>query len=301
MFQPSFHQTVPGAVRTSFPAGTQPSRADAAPETASPVFVLGLVLEGANIAITIPAPGGPEPGPSPLDTVVGLLPPALDTHIVASTSADLARYFAGLRSDGLPSGFKIIDLREHDDAAIAPLASALLGVRQSDPTSMRIYADAIGTIVAARFAETNPEPGSRKRRFCGQLPKWRMRRVVDYVDANLGEPITLGDLAAAAKLTRMHFAAQFRATTGLRPHEYLLRRRIAWAKELLADDDLTIVDIALTVGFQTQAHFTTVFRRFVGDTPYQWRRAQAAAREPIAPRRPSAYAHREGRQPAAMA
>jgi AraC family transcriptional regulator len=41
------------------------------------------------------------------------------------------------------------------------------------------------------------------------------------------------------------------------------------------------VDIALTVGFQTQAHFTTVFKRFVGDTPYQWRSAHLAQLMPL--------------------
>jgi AraC-like DNA-binding protein len=74
----------------------------------------------------------------------------------------------------------------------------------------------------------------------------------------------------------MHFAAQFRAATGFRPHEYLLRRRVQLAEELLRHSTLTIVEIALTVGFQTQAHFTTVFKRFAGNTPCQWRHAQRA-------------------------
>ena len=62
----------------------------------------------------------------------------------------------------------------------------------------------------------------------------------------------------------MHFAAQFRSATGLRPHEFLLRRRIDHAQRLLAEPGTRLVDVALSVGFQTQAHFTTVFKRFVG-------------------------------------
>jgi AraC-like DNA-binding protein len=69
----------------------------------------------------------------------------------------------------------------------------------------------------------------------------------------------------------MHFAAQFRAATGLRPHEYLIRRRIERAQELLLTSRLSLVDIAMDVGFRTQAHFTTVFGRFVGETPSVWR------------------------------
>ncbi len=76
----------------------------------------------------------------------------------------------------------------------------------------------------------------------------------------------------------MHFARQFKASTGLRPHEYLLRRRIERAQELLFVDGLSVIDIALTVGFQAQSHFTTTFVRFVGQAPHAWRLAHSAAR-----------------------
>ena len=79
----------------------------------------------------------------------------------------------------------------------------------------------------------------------------------------------------------MHFARQFRTATGLRPHEFFLRRRIQRAEELLWNTKMPIVDIALTVGFQTQAHLTTVFKRFAGCTPGRWR---AINQMPIAPR-----------------
>ena len=79
------------------------------------------------------------------------------------------------------------------------------------------------------------------------------------------------------QMRRDEFAAQFRAATGMRPHEYLLFRRIAHARELLATSQETLVDIALGVGFQTQAHFTTVFKRFVGATPSPAFAAQVSA------------------------
>jgi AraC-like DNA-binding protein len=103
------------------------------------------------------------------------------------------------------------------------------------------------------------------------LQKWRLKRVVDYIDASMSSRITLCDLAAIAGLSRMHFASQFRVATGLRPHEFLLQRRIRRAEELMRDTTMTIMEIALTVGFQTQAHFTTVFKRFSGCTPRCWR------------------------------
>ena len=110
------------------------------------------------------------------------------------------------------------------------------------------------------------------------LQKWRLKRVEEYVENHLSEKISLSDLAAVAGLSRMHFASQFRMATGLRPHEYLLRRRVQRAERLLCESAIAIVEIALTVGFQTQAHFTTVFKRFVGYTPHQWRSANEAQR-----------------------
>src|SRR5258707_6540138 len=103
------------------------------------------------------------------------------------------------------------------------------------------------------------------------LPKWRMIRVLRYIEMNIGESITLANLAATVGLSRMYFAKQFRASTGIRPHDFVLRKRIERAQELLAVTSDTLVDVALSVGFQTQAHFTTVFKRITATTPYQWR------------------------------
>jgi len=105
------------------------------------------------------------------------------------------------------------------------------------------------------------------------LPKWRLRRVQTLVEQNLVRPLTLRDMAAAAGLSRMHFAAQFKAATGCSPHHYLLCQRVEAAKMLLSGTDLPLVEIALDVGFSAQAHFTTVFKRLVGETPARWRRS----------------------------
>ncbi len=108
-------------------------------------------------------------------------------------------------------------------------------------------------------------------RVCA-LPKWRLRRVLTYIEQNIAEPITLGDLAGAAGLSRMHFAAQFKAATGCRPHEHLLQHRIETAQAMMSNSDIALVEVALSVGFQTQSHFSTVFKRVAGQTPGKWRR-----------------------------
>ncbi|MBR0845727.1 helix-turn-helix transcriptional regulator [Bradyrhizobium liaoningense] len=116
------------------------------------------------------------------------------------------------------------------------------------------------------------------------LPKWRLRRVEEYVRTHFDRCICLSDLADVAGLSRMHFAAQFRAATGYRPREYLLHQRIEHAKSLLANSETSLAEVALAVGFCTQAHFSTVFKRITGDTPARWR---CASRNALASSRPA--------------
>lgn len=123
------------------------------------------------------------------------------------------------------------------------------------------------------------------------LPKWRLRRVEQYVADHFDRCISLSELANVAGLSRMHFAAQFRAATGYRPREYLLHHRTEHAKTLLATTERPLAEIALAVGFSTQAHFSTVFKRISGESPARWRlasRGERLAVEAPARRRPSA-------------
>jgi AraC family transcriptional regulator len=116
------------------------------------------------------------------------------------------------------------------------------------------------------------------------LPKWRLKRVREHIDAHLDEGLSLADLAAVAGLSRMHFAAQFRAATGYRPHDYLLYRRIESSKVILSGSDMPLAEVALAVGFHAQAHFSTVFKRMTGETPARWRRAVISERQFLDPR-----------------
>jgi AraC-like DNA-binding protein len=158
------------------------------------------------------------------------------------------------------------------DPIVEGLAHALIRAEDCAGLLGPTYTDSIGlaitTKLVARHAALSSPPS---KPAVAALTRWRLRRVTDYVDAHLADPIGLADLAGAAGLSRMHFAAQFRTATGLRPHEYLLRRRIERAQTLLSASRLPLCEVALDVGFKSQAHFSTVFARFVGETPHAWR------------------------------
>jgi AraC family transcriptional regulator len=124
---------------------------------------------------------------------------------------------------------------------------------------------------AYTFAQGEPREGSASRWLPPGLQTWRLHRVQVYIGAHMSDPIRLADLANAAGLSRMYFAAQFRVKMKVSPHEYLMRQRIARAQTLLNEPQAVVADVALSVGFMNQAHFTTVFHRYSGVTPHRWR------------------------------
>jgi AraC-like DNA-binding protein len=163
------------------------------------------------------------------------------------------------------------------DSRIKTLLGDLSGVDKIPAELARVYSHSLSVAALAVIAG-NPLMARicAERRPITPLPKWRLARVNQFIDAHMEEAIRLADLAKAAGLTKMHFAAQFRASVGMCPHEYLLRQRIRRAQTLLRDSGQRLVDVALSVGFQAQSHFTTVFRRYVGDSPHRWRLSQSA-------------------------
>jgi len=114
-----------------------------------------------------------------------------------------------------------------------------------------------------------PAPGPRTR---GGLPPKMLRRVREYIEAHLDEKISIESLADAIGLSMFHFARAFKQSEGVTPHDYLIRRRVKRAMELLASTDLPLSEIAVTVGFSDQSHCARRFREIVGVCPrdYRW-------------------------------
>src|SRR5215468_4632009 len=104
----------------------------------------------------------------------------------------------------------------------------------------------------------------------GALPRGRLRAVVEYVEGHLGAGPTLEQMAAVARLSPYHFARQFKAATGLPPHQYVIARRVERAKQLLQGGGLTLAQVAARAGFSKQSHLSHHFKRLVGVTPGQF-------------------------------
>jgi AraC family transcriptional regulator len=104
------------------------------------------------------------------------------------------------------------------------------------------------------------------------LSRERLRRVTDYIEAHLAEPLSLTEIAEIACLSPFHFSRSFKRSAGVGLHEYVIRRRIERAKQLMLYSDLSLVQIAGAVGFDSQSSFTARFRREVGLSPGRFRK-----------------------------
>ena len=101
----------------------------------------------------------------------------------------------------------------------------------------------------------------------------RIRRAVELMQARMGEELPLDQIAYAAYLSPFHFARLFKKVTGATPHAYLAELRVARARTLLAETDLSITEVGARVGYGSSSHFTKAFRQATGLTPSAFRNA----------------------------
>ncbi len=101
----------------------------------------------------------------------------------------------------------------------------------------------------------------------GGLAPSVLKRIREYIDANLSRPLLLADLAAQAGLSEYHFARMFKQSTQFAPHQYVLHQRLEHAERLLRCSALSLQDIALECGFSSASHFSNRFRLFYGRSP----------------------------------
>ena len=155
------------------------------------------------------------------------------------------------------------------DSVIATQMRALQNELNNRGLMGRLYAESLCCAIAVRIARIYSKTGTSPAR--GGLAPRRLRKIQDYIEANLADEITLTDLASIAGLSSAHFCRAFRTSAGMPTHQYIVQRRIDRAKTLLTEHKMSIAEIALAVGFGDQSHLTTHFRRLVGTTPGRFR------------------------------
>jgi len=127
-----------------------------------------------------------------------------------------------------------------------------------------------------QISETHPAAALPEWQPRGLAPH-KLQQVLCYIEERITQPIGIRDLASEVRMSQFHFARMFKAAVGDPPHEYITRVRMERAKQLLAASDLPLREVATSVGYQTQAHFTGVFHKRVGVTPRTFRVNGSAA------------------------
>jgi AraC family transcriptional regulator len=135
-----------------------------------------------------------------------------------------------------------------------------------------LAAESLANILAVHLIRHVLAPRQPARKRVGTLPRAKLRAVVEYVEEHLDAGPSLEQIAAVARLNPFHFARQFKAATGLPPHQYVIARRVERARQLLqAGTDLSLAEVAACAGFSDQSQFSHHFKRIVGVTPGQFR------------------------------
>jgi AraC family transcriptional regulator len=180
------------------------------------------------------------------------------------------------------SRVEILETFNNRDAALWSLGQQLAARLRAPHPGARLYAEALSTQIAIHLLGHHSSLSRRDETLVERLPDARLRRVVDFIHASLGNEISLGELADLAGLSSNYFLSVFKEATGKTPHRYLTEKRIEKACELLQNPHRSLVDVSLAVGFSSQSHLTTVFRRFMKTTPAAYREAVLGLR-PTAP------------------
>src|SRR6185436_18711781 len=128
----------------------------------------------------------------------------------------------------------------------------------------RLYADGLAVALATRLLQNFATVGATGRQI---LSKPQIRRLVEFVEANLEADLTLEQLAAVAGMSIPHLTTLFRRTMGQSVHAYVMERRVQRARDLLLRREMTIAEVALETGFAHQSHLARWMRRLLGVTP----------------------------------
>jgi AraC family transcriptional regulator len=173
--------------------------------------------------------------------------------------------------NGFAAGFEFAELYKQSDPLIEHLGLTLLAEADSATPSGRLYADSLIQTLTLHLLTNYGTSRALVRSVSGGLSGYKLRRTKEFIEEHLEDDLSLAEISAAAGLSQFHFARAFRRSTGSTPQQFVTQRRIERAKELLAKNDLPIVEVSLRTGFKNQSHFTSLFRKFTSLTPKMWR------------------------------
>jgi AraC family transcriptional regulator len=161
------------------------------------------------------------------------------------------------------------------DPLIQQISFALKTSLEIDGQNSNLYADALASALVVHLLSRYSTNSRQIKTIKGGFTQQQWKQIFEFINENLDRNISLSELAAVVQLSPYHFAHLFKKSTNISPHQYLIRCRIERAKQLILMGNLSLAAIAQIVGFASQGHFTSHFKRLLGVTPKVfWQRSQ---------------------------
>ena len=189
-----------------------------------------------------------------------------DVDLVISIRPELLRTVV-MDSGGDPCRLEIKSRFQIRDTQIEHIAWAIKAEMENGYPCGRLYMDSLATALAARIVKHHSSLAGPVNGHNGKLSNRKLREVLSFIEEHLGQAVSLTQLAQIAGLSVSHFKVLFRASVGMSAHQYVIRRRVDWAAELLRRGRLPIGQVALETGFCHQSHLAMHMRRILGASP----------------------------------
>jgi len=157
------------------------------------------------------------------------------------------------------------------DPLIQHMGMALMAELETGKADSKLYAESMATALSAHLLRRYAAHQPQHQHYNNGLPKHKLKAAIDYIHAHLDQGLTLDKIAASVYMSSHYFSSLFKQSTGITPYQYVMKYRIEKAKQLLREQELSLVEICQQVGFQNQSHFTRVFRQHTTTTPKAYR------------------------------
>ncbi len=249
------------------------------PERSLTRHSVGLLLSGATL-LDVSWAGQPRTRWRLTPGCVNIVPPEIPFSARSRGAAEKIHveiepdFFSSISSHcAAPTRLQLRPTFGAEDPFISQLLLALRDEARAGNPCGRLYGESLGAALVAQLVRRHSVCDQALREHRGGLPMNRLRCVTEYIEDNLEADLSLVDLANILRMNVFHFARSFKQSTGLPPHQYVLRKRIERAKSLLVERGSSIAEVALRCGFGSQSNFTTAFRRLTSVTPSVYRNA----------------------------
>ena len=139
-------------------------------------------------------------------------------------------------------------------------------------SSSRLYVDSLVTALSIHLIRKYSAKKQVIRDYTDGLSKSKLQRSISYINEHLTGDLSLKAIALEIEMSPHYFTSLFKQSTGMSAYQYVIHCRIERAKHLLSKQDLSVTEVSQQVGFESQSHFTNVFRKHTNTTPKMYQR-----------------------------